>query len=233
LDEIKQKDNKKKYIQVSLDTPSLGGALDMAEIAVKAGVDWLEAGTPLILNEGLKAVRHLKESFPHSPVVADLKAMDGASFESRMAIEAGADFVVVMSQAHWASVKEMVKMSHSMGAKVMADILNAPDKIEASKKMEQLGVDWIIVHTGFDERNHIKGASPLVELPGVVKAVDIPVQAAGGLSIEQSLQTITMGASAVVVGAPLVINDGKPVPEAKFREILEELVKKVSDLNLY
>ena len=232
MDQKEQNNNRKVFIQVSLDVQDLKEAMEMADSAVQAGVDWLEAGTPLLLSEGLKAVRCLKNSFPEKPVVADIKAMDGAGLESEMAIEAGADFVVVMSQAHWASVKEMVKVSHSMGVKVMADILNAPDKIEASKKMEQLGVDWIIAHTGFDERNYKKDASPLIELPEILDAIDIPVQAAGGLSIEQSLETIAMGASAIVIGAPLIINNGKPVSPKEFKKVLEDLVKKVSKSNI-
>ena len=36
-------------VQISLDLTNLADALEMAEIAVSAGVDWLEAGTPLLL----------------------------------------------------------------------------------------------------------------------------------------------------------------------------------------
>ncbi|SRR6266545_2405519 len=35
-------------VQISLDLTSLDDALDTAAIAVDAGVDWLEAGTPLL-----------------------------------------------------------------------------------------------------------------------------------------------------------------------------------------
>ncbi len=41
-------------------------------IAVRAGVDWLEAGTPLVLAEGLHSVRALREEFPTHLIVADL-----------------------------------------------------------------------------------------------------------------------------------------------------------------
>jgi hypothetical protein len=44
-------------VQISLDLTSLGEALDTAAIAVDAGVDWLEAGTPLLLAEGLREPR--------------------------------------------------------------------------------------------------------------------------------------------------------------------------------
>ena len=40
----------------------------------------------------------------------------------------------------------------------------------------------------------IVGLSPLNDLPGVLAAVNIPVQAVGGLSIDQAIQTLEMGA---------------------------------------
>jgi 3-hexulose-6-phosphate synthase/6-phospho-3-hexuloisomerase len=40
----------------------------------------------------------------------------------------------------------------------------------------------------------------------VVKAVNIPVQAVGGLSLEQAIQCPAYGAPLVVLGAPLTID---------------------------
>src|SRR5208337_1461206 len=97
--------------QVSLDLINLDEALKMARGAVRAGVDWLEAGTPLVLAEGLQSVRALRQEFPNHPIVADLKMMDGGGGESEMTFDAGATFVVVMSQAHWATVKEAVAVA--------------------------------------------------------------------------------------------------------------------------
>ena len=39
----------------------------------------------------------------------------------------------------------------------------------------------------------IKGLSPLDDLPAVLEAADIPVQAVGGLSVDQAIQTLEMG----------------------------------------
>ena len=47
-------------VQLSLDLTSLEEALDTAAIVVEVGVDWLEAGTPLLLAEGLHAVEGLR-----------------------------------------------------------------------------------------------------------------------------------------------------------------------------
>ena len=52
-------------VQLSLDLQTMADALPTAAIAVRAGVDWLEAGTPLILGEGLHAVAALhRRSIP-------------------------------------------------------------------------------------------------------------------------------------------------------------------------
>jgi len=218
------------YTQVSLDVPTIKEALEMAEGAVRAGIDWIEAGTPLILGEGVHALEQIHAKYPDKPLVADLKTMDGAGLEAEMMLKAGASHVVVMSQAHWASVKEMIKAAKSYGGHVMADLMNSPNKAEDAKRMQDLGVDWIILHTGFDERNYIKGLSPLDDLQLVLDAVSIPVQAVGGLSIEQALECVKMGASSLVIGAPLAIQGDRFAVGDEYEKILADIVHRVKAL---
>ena len=46
-------------------------------------------------------------NFPrYAPIVVDLKTMDGAGLEAEMMFKAGGDMVVVMGQAHDASIIE-------------------------------------------------------------------------------------------------------------------------------
>ena len=78
-------------------------------MAMRAGVDWLEAGTPLIIAEGMHGVRALREHFPGTPIVADLKTMDGGYLEAEMMAKAGATHVVVMARAHDETIKCVVK----------------------------------------------------------------------------------------------------------------------------
>jgi 3-hexulose-6-phosphate synthase/6-phospho-3-hexuloisomerase len=216
--------------QVSLDLTTIAEALELARGARRAGIDWLEAGTPLILGEGLHAVRALRSEFEDVPIVADLKTMDGAGLEAEMMLGAGATHVVVMSRAHWASVKEMVKVAHAMGGEVMADVLGAEDKAADARAMQDLGVDWVIVHTGYDERRYVSGVSPLDDLDAVVEAVDLPVQAVGGLSIDQALETARRGARSVVIGAPLAIEADRFAAGEEFERILRDVVIRVRAL---
>jgi 3-hexulose-6-phosphate synthase len=213
-------------VQLSLDLTSIDEALDTAAVAVEAGVDWLEAGTPLLLAEGLHAVEKLRARFPDHPIVADLKTMDGGYLEAEMMAKAGADLVVVMGRAHEATIRRVVDAGRDFGVKVMGDNLGADDRVQNAVWMESLGVDFIVHHIGFDERGMFKGLSPMDEIDEVVRAVRVPVQAVGGLSIQQAVECPSRGAPLVVVGAPLVI-DG-----AAFRPAdnnLFPVLKKIAD----
>ncbi|NUL81202.1 MAG: orotidine 5'-phosphate decarboxylase [Armatimonadetes bacterium] len=211
-------------VQISLDLTDLYEAIKTAEIAVMAGVDWLEAGTPLILAEGLRCVRELKATFPDRKVVADLKTMDAGYLETEMMAKAGADLTVVMSRAHDETVRGAVRAARDYGTQVMADIMLEPDLPAAAKRMEALGADYIIHHIGYDERHAKVGKSPLDELASVVGAVSIPVQAVGGLTLDQAALLPSLGAPLVVIGAPLVIDDQAFTPSTS-ADALESAIR--------
>lgn len=210
-------------VQLSLDLQTLADALPTADIAVRAGVDWLEAGTPLILGEGLHAVEALHSRYPEHPIVADLKTMDAGYVEAEMMFRAGASFVVVMGQAHEHTIREAVRAARDFDRYVMGDVMLCPDKIGVAEKMEAMGVDVVIVHTGLDERHSEKGKSPLDDLRKVRAAVKLPLQAVGGLSIEQAARCPALGASLVVIGAPLAIADHELKPGADADELFETI----------
>lgn len=201
----------KPIVQISLDLTNIDEALETAALARRAGVDWLEAGTPLILAEGLHGVRALREAFPDVPVVADLKTMDGGYLEAEMMAKAGATHVVVMAQAHPETIKCVVQAGADFGCEVMGDNLGYTTMVDGAKILADLGCGYVIHHIGYDERRGIAAGgqrmpSPLDELREVVEAVDVPVQAVGGLSIEQAIKCPQLGAPLVVLGAPLTID---------------------------
>jgi len=216
-------------VQISLDLTSLDEALETAAIAVDAGVDWLEAGTPLLLAEGLRAVEQLRKRFPGHPIVADLKTMDGGYLETEMMAKAGASLVVVMGRAHEATLRRVVDAGRDFGVKVMGDNLAADDRIACARWMEGLGVDVIIHHIGYDERRMIAGLSPMDEIDEVVRAVSIPVQAVGGLTIRQAIECPSRGAPLVVIGAPLVIDaeEFKAASGQKLHDALSQICREI------
>ncbi len=223
------------FVQISLDFTNLADALEMAHRAAQAGVDWLEAGTPLILAEGLKAVQELRREFPH-PIVADLKTMDGGYLEAEMMAKAGATHVVVMGQAHPATIKAVVHAGRDYDVKVMGDDLACADKPAAARRMQDLGIDYIVHHVGYDERRDPdvirehggRAPTPLDELRAVVKAVSIPVQAVGGLTIAQTGELPRYGVHHLVLGAPLAVDaDAFKAPAHDVEALLREIIGKL------
>ncbi|QXD22742.1 orotidine 5'-phosphate decarboxylase [Opitutia bacterium ISCC 51] len=201
----------KPIVQISLDIVNIPEALETADMAMRAGVDWLEAGTPLIIAEGMNGVKELRNRFPDTPIVADLKTMDGGWLEAELMAKAGATQVVVMSQAHEETIRCVVQAGKDLGIEVMGDNLAAENMVDGAKRLADLGCDYVIHHIGYDERRGIAARgermpNPLDELREIIEAVHVPVQAVGGLTIEQAIKTPEYGAPLVVLGAPLTID---------------------------
>lgn len=223
----------KTILQISLDLVTIAEAVETAAMALDAGVDWLEAGTPLIIAEGMNGVRALRERFPTTPIVADLKTMDGGWLEAQLMAKAGATHVVVMGQAHRETVELVVKAGRDLGLGVMGDNMVMPDPVEGARILEDLGCHYIIHHIGYDFRNlrRQRGQSaptPLDRLAEVVRAVQIPVQAVGGLTIDQAIETPRYGAPLVVIGAPLAIDASSfKTASGDVKSVLRQICEKV------
>jgi 3-hexulose-6-phosphate synthase len=206
--DITRENLERPLVQISLDLTNNDEALRTAAIAVEAGADWIEVGTPLVLAEGLHSVRALRKEFPNHPIIVDLKTMDGGYLEAEMMGDAGADAVIVMGRAHDATIARVIEAGERFGMLVMGDDLGAPDRVAECVRLEQLGVGMVIHHIGYDHRGmHPElGLTPLTDLPAIVAATTVPVQAVGGLSIDQAVSCPEIGAPIVVFGAPLAID---------------------------
>lgn len=83
-------------LQVSLDEVTLAEGINLVH-QIENDVDIIEVGTPLVIREGMTAVRQFKQLFPTKEILADEKIVDGGAFEANLGFEAGADYVTVVS----------------------------------------------------------------------------------------------------------------------------------------
>ncbi len=140
-----------------------------------------------------------------------------------------------MERAHPDNIKCVVQAGHDFNIKVMGDNLGVADMVAAARRLEECGCDFVIHHIGYDERRGIAAAgqripSPLDQLQDIVAAVNVPVQAVGGLSIEQAISTPEYGAPLVVLGAPLTIDaDAFKAAEGDLEGTLRLICEKVHD----
>jgi len=191
----------KPVLQLALDFVDLRRAVKNAKKALAGGVDWLEAGTPLIKSEGLESVRELRRLFPKKTIVADMKIMDAGRIEVEAAAKAGADIVDVLGAASDATIRECVQAARNYGAKVVVDLIAVKDPESRAKELEDFGIDYITVHCAIDEQ--MEGKDPFKILRKVVQGVSVPVGVAGGINSETAPQAIEAGASIVIVGGAI------------------------------
>jgi 3-hexulose-6-phosphate synthase/6-phospho-3-hexuloisomerase len=192
----------KPILQVALDLVHGERAIPIAAAAVKGGVDWIEAGTPLIKSEGVEIVRKLKKAFPTHTIVADMKTMDVGGAEVEIAAKSGADVVVILGVSSDPTITEAVLSARQYGAKIMVDLFNVRDKKARAKQVERMGADYICVHVGVDEQ--MVGGSPLSELKGLAKVTKLPIAVAGGINSETAPDLVKAGASIIIVGGAII-----------------------------
>jgi 3-hexulose-6-phosphate synthase/6-phospho-3-hexuloisomerase len=189
-------------IQLALDFLDLPRAVAVAEEAVRGGVDWLEAGTPLIKSEGLEAVRELKRRFPDRKIVADLKTMDAGRFEMESAAKAGASVAGVLGAASDATIAECIEVGRNYGLEIIVDMIEVPDPVERARQVEAMGAHYVGIHTAIDQQ--MQGKAPLDLLRQVKAAVSIPVAVAGGINSETAAEAARAGADIIIVGGAII-----------------------------
>jgi 3-hexulose-6-phosphate synthase/6-phospho-3-hexuloisomerase len=193
---------KKPVLQVALDFVDLERAIQVAAEAVAGGVDWIEAGTPLIKSEGLNAVRALRQRFPDHVIIADMKTMDAGRAEVEAAAKAGANIIDVLGAASDATVRECVEAADNYGAEIIVDLIEVGDPVDRARAAEAAGADYIAVHTAIDMQ--MRGGDPFERLKVVANTVDIPIAVAGGINSETAAKAVESGADIVIVGGAII-----------------------------
>ena len=113
--------------QIALDYPTTEEALDMAAIAVEAGFDWLEIGTPLITCQGLAPIGAMVRAFPDMPVIADYKTMESGFKNVQRTKDQGGHLMTVCANASDATVRSAIDEGKKLGIDVVVDTIGAKD----------------------------------------------------------------------------------------------------------
>jgi 3-hexulose-6-phosphate synthase/6-phospho-3-hexuloisomerase len=206
-------------LQLALDFLDLERALRIADLAVPQGVDWVEAGTPLIKSEGLDAVRALRARFPEKKIVADMKTADAGRVEMEAAAKAGADYAIVLGAASESTIRESVEVGRHFGLGIGVDILGVEQPERLVERMADWGIAFISVHCPIDVQ--MRGGNPFEVLARLAKLTPIPLAAAGGLNSETAPQAAAAGAAIVVVGGAVIKAHDPARAAAEIRRALD------------
>src|SRR3954467_6921115 len=192
-------------IQIALDFPTIEEAIAMAGIGIKAGVDWLEVGTPLIVSQGVATIGELKRMYPDFPVLADYKTMDSGGKNVMLTQQQGGQVMTVCGNAPDETVQGAVAASKQTGVWVVVDLIGVKNVGARARQCEQWGVNMVYLHYGADQRRaDVKRDSTqwLDEVMGAVsKSFPIGV---GTFDAQDAVRAVSKGASLVAIGRPVI-----------------------------
>jgi 3-hexulose-6-phosphate synthase len=208
-------------LQLALDTPDLTHELELAG-RVAAYVDSIEAGTPLLIREGIRAVRELRRRYRGRPIVADIKVIDAGEPIAELAFAAGATVVTVLGNASDELIERVVRSAHRYDGQVMADSLTVSDIAERARRLRELGVTSICVNRrGFKRAKGLSREERIDQITELINEVELPVYLAGGIDVAELTLLRKLPLAGVIVGAAIA-NAPSPAEAAKkMRAILD------------
>ncbi|MEO0561289.1 MAG: 3-dehydro-L-gulonate-6-phosphate decarboxylase [Chloroflexota bacterium] len=138
----------KPMLQIALDMFDLPSALAPLQQAA-TDIDVIEVGTVLCLSEGMHAVRAIKALYPDKPVLADIRIAEAGNILAKMAFEAGADWVSVVSGAAPSSFEVVYEIAQDMGRDVQVELSDGWTW-EQVQRWRDIGISQIIVKRSRD-----------------------------------------------------------------------------------
>jgi len=202
----------KMKLQLAIDLLNKEDAAKLAQ-EVEEFVDVVEIGTPIVINEGLPAVELMSKSVSKPQVLADLKIMDAADYEVSQAIKFGADITTILGVAEDASIKAAIDEAHKHNKELLVDMIAVQDIEKRAKELDEMGADYIAVHTGYDLQ--AQGQSPLENLRKVKSVIkNSTVAVAGGIKPATIESIVSEDPDLVIVGGGIA-NADDPKAEAK------------------
>jgi 3-hexulose-6-phosphate synthase len=207
-------------LQLALDLVNTQEAIKLVE-EVKDHIDIVEIGTPVVKIEGLQAVKAVKEAFPQLQVLADMKTMDAAGYEVLKASENGADIVTILAVAEDESIKGAVAEAKKQGKKILIDLIAVKDIAKRAQEVDEMGVDYICVHTGYDLQ--AKGQNSFKDLETIKSVVkNAKTAIAGGIKLETLPEVLKSNPDLVIVGGGIANQDDKKGVAAKMQEMIKQ-----------
>lgn len=170
-----------RALQVALDTTDLAHATAVAVAAAEAGADCIEIGDPLIKAHGIGAISEIKRLLPHHTVIAEMMSADWGRDQIEIAVESGADAVLLIGPASSASIQSAARTAARYGVPVLLDLPPSLDWGPLVKTAEAVGIDGFTITANID--TGIATRSRTVDAAAQVRRLTrLPIAISGGFA---------------------------------------------------
>ena len=175
---------RKPLLQLALDTHDLPSALAPLQKAA-AHIDIIEVGTILWLAEGMGAVRVIRSLFPDKIILADVRIAEAGGIIAKMAFEAGADWVSVVSGASPSTAEVVYDVAQRYGGDVQIE-LSEGWTWENVGRWRAIGIDQMIVHRSRDAEAQGSLSWSAADLDNIERLADMGcrVTVAGSVGVD-------------------------------------------------
>lgn len=197
---------KKKYLQIALNS-TLSEAHQIIQSLPSSDRIIIEAGTPLIKNNGINAIRNLYSWWQQKNynvritpyIAADLKTMDRAETEVEIAKSAGASAAICLGQAPIETLNSFIESCQKNNIDSMIDMMNIQFPINVLRKLKK-PPDVVLLHRGVDEEKFNKDKPiPYIQINKILSTYNVMISIAGGDTIREVQRAVFNGADIVVV----------------------------------
>jgi 3-hexulose-6-phosphate synthase/6-phospho-3-hexuloisomerase len=194
-------------VQLCVDVRSLAEAIEVGRMGLRAGVDWLELGTPLISWVGLNTLGAFAAAFPDTVKFVDAKVMDASAPYVATAAQLGMQMVCLCASASDATFRAAVAAGEETGVKVVGDLYAVPDPVARAKTLIDLDVDAIYLHYGYDQLNESADDNRTLEhLVELRQETSLPLGIVTATT-EFAERAVQEGADIVLVSHPYLTGD--------------------------
>lgn len=206
-----------KLLQAALDLFTTEDTLEVLE-QIGEYIDIIELGTPLMIAEGARVVKTVKEKYPDKIVFADIKVMDGGGVVPKVVFEAGADMVSVLAAADDNTIKATIDLAKEYGGKVLVDMCSIKDIPGRGREVEQMGPDYLCVHVGYDIQ--ATGVDPIEELHKL-DGINCHKAIAGGIKLGTFEDAVNSPADVIICGGGIYNQPNMREVARQMREIMD------------
>jgi 3-dehydro-L-gulonate-6-phosphate decarboxylase len=174
-----------RKVQIALDTRDTPTALAALQ-QVSGSVDIIEVGTILCLSEGMRSVQALRAAHPDHVVLADIRIAEAGGLLSRLAFDAGADWVTVVSGAAPSTFEVVAGVAAETGGDVQVELSDGWTW-DLVRRCRDLGIGHFILHRSRDAEAQGTLAWPDSDLDAIEGIHDMGgrVSVTGGMTAEQ------------------------------------------------
>lgn len=205
---MKQNFNKKVWIQAAIDVEDIDLAKKIAFMALDAGAEWLEVGTPLLYTYGHTVIGSLRKAVGSNAIlVADYKC-PFAVLCAPQAARQGADYVMLTAGYTDSWVKGSLDCAKAVGITPILDVEIRPEDISwRIAQYRAMGAEHIFSHHYSRYADPQGSAQPIDNMPALRSVEGITLGITSD-DLEEAQSAVRLGADWITFG--WVLRDPKP-----------------------